>query len=80
MWAADTAGHRLGIELEELGADRARVRMASRLADEATGGQILVTQRLYAEVEARVDAAPAGDYTLKGFSRPVAAFSVLALR
>ena len=54
--------------------------MASRLADEATGGQILVTQRLYAEVEARVDAAPAGDYTLKGFSRPVAAFSVLALR
>jgi len=27
MWAADTASHRLGIELEELGADRARVRM-----------------------------------------------------
>jgi acyl-CoA thioesterase len=27
MWAADTASHRLGIELEELGDDRARVRM-----------------------------------------------------
>ena len=27
MWAADTASHRLGIELEDLGEDRARVRM-----------------------------------------------------
>ena len=27
MWAADTASHRLGIELEELGDDCARVRM-----------------------------------------------------
>ena len=27
MWAADTASRRLGIELEEVGDDRARVRM-----------------------------------------------------
>ncbi|MBA2295970.1 MAG: response regulator [Actinobacteria bacterium] len=54
--------------------------LASRLADEATGGQILIAQRLYAEVEDDVEAEPIGDVTLKGFPRPVAAFSVVALR
>ncbi len=51
--------------------------LASRLADEATGGQILVAQRLYAEIEGRVEAESAGEFTLKGFARPVAAYSVL---
>jgi adenylate cyclase len=54
--------------------------LASRLADEATGGQILVAQRLYAEVEDDVEVEPVGELTLKGFPRPVAAFNVLALR
>jgi adenylate cyclase len=54
--------------------------LASRLADEASGGQLLVTQRLYAEIEEHVDAEPAGEYTLKGFSRPVGTFNVLTLR
>ena len=54
--------------------------LASRLADEATGGQILIAQRLYAEVEDDVDVEPAGEFTLKGFQRPVAAFNVLAVR
>ena len=54
--------------------------LASRLADEATGGQILIAQRLYAEVEADVEVEPVGDVTLKGFQRPVAAFNVLAVR
>ena len=54
--------------------------LASRLADEATGGQILVAQRLYAEIEADVEVVPAGEFTLKGFARPVAAFDVVALR
>ena len=54
--------------------------LASRLADEATGGQILVEQRLYAEVEEDVDAVPVGEVTLKGFSRPIAAFDVIAVR
>ena len=54
--------------------------LASRLADEATGGQILIAQRLFAEVEDAVDAEPAGEFTLKGFQRPVAAFNVLAVR
>jgi DNA-binding response OmpR family regulator len=54
--------------------------LASRLADEATGGQILIEQRLYAEVGDEVDAVPVGEVTLKGFSRPIAAFDVLAVR
>ncbi|MEO5575166.1 MAG: response regulator [Gaiellaceae bacterium] len=54
--------------------------LASRLADEATGGQILITQRLYAEVEADVEVEPVGEVTLKGFQRPVAAFDVVAVR
>ena len=53
--------------------------LASRLADEATGGQILIAQRLYAEVEENVEVEPAGEYTLKGFPRPIAAFNVLSV-
>ena len=54
--------------------------LTSRLADEATGGQILIAQRLFAEVEDSIDAEPAGEFTLKGFQRPVAAFNVLGVR
>jgi adenylate cyclase len=53
--------------------------LASRLADEAAGGQILITQRLYAEVEHAVEVEPAGEFTLKGFQRPVTAFNALAV-
>jgi adenylate cyclase len=53
--------------------------LASRLADEATGGQILIAQRLYAEVEEDVAVEPVGEFTLKGFQRPVAAFNVVGL-
>jgi DNA-binding response OmpR family regulator len=54
--------------------------LASRLADEATAGQILITQRLYAEVEDDIEVESAGEFTLKGFRRPVAAFNVVAVR
>jgi len=54
--------------------------LASRLADEATAGQILITQRLYAEVEGDVDVEPVGEFTLKGFQRPVSALDVVAIR
>jgi DNA-binding response OmpR family regulator len=54
--------------------------LASRLADEATGGQILITQRLYAEVEGAVKAEAVGPFTLKGFQQPVAAFNVVSVR
>jgi len=54
--------------------------LASRLADEATAGQILIGQRLYAEVEDAVEVEPVGQFTLKGFQRPVVAFNVVAVR
>ena len=54
--------------------------LASRLADEAAAGQVLVAQRLYAEVEADVEAEPVGELTLRGFLRPITAFNVVAVR
>jgi DNA-binding response OmpR family regulator len=54
--------------------------LASRLADEARAGEILIAQRLYAEVEGRVDVELAGEFELKGFQRKVAACNVLAIR
>jgi adenylate cyclase len=54
--------------------------LASRLADEAIAGQILISQRLYAEVEDDVSVESAGEFTLKGFQRPVSAFDVVAVR
>jgi DNA-binding response OmpR family regulator len=54
--------------------------LASRLADEAAGGQILITQRLYAEVEDDIEVQPIGEFRLKGFQRPVPAFDVLGIR
>jgi adenylate cyclase len=54
--------------------------LASRLADEALAGQILISQRLYAEVEDDVEVEPVGEFTLKGFQRPVTAFNVVAVR
>jgi class 3 adenylate cyclase len=54
--------------------------LASRLADEASAGQILVSQRFYAEVEDVVDVVPAGEFILKGFRSPVAAFDVVGVR
>jgi len=55
-------------------------KLASRLADEATAGQILIEQRLDAEVEDDVEVEPLGEVTLKGFQRPVSAFNVVAVR
>lgn len=54
--------------------------LASRLADEAAAGQILIAQRLYAEVEDAVEVEMVGELTLKGFQRPVVAHNVLAIR
>lgn len=54
--------------------------LAARLADEATGGQVLIAQRLYAEIEDDVEVEPAGEFALKGFRHPVAAFDVVAVR
>jgi adenylate cyclase len=54
--------------------------LASRLADEAAAGQILIEQRLYAEVEDAVEVQPVGEFMLRGFLRPIVAFNVTAVR
>ena len=54
--------------------------LASRLCDEAKGGQILLSQRVYAAVEELVEAEPVGEVALKGFYRPEAVFNVLRLK
>ena len=46
----------------------------------ARPGQVLITQRLYAEVEDRVAVRSVGEVRLKGVQRPVAAFDVLGIR
>jgi class 3 adenylate cyclase/putative methionine-R-sulfoxide reductase with GAF domain len=54
--------------------------LASRLSGEAKGGEILISQRLYAVVEDLVNIEPVREVTLKGFSRPVAATNVIGLK
>jgi adenylate cyclase len=54
--------------------------LASRLSTNARAGQILVSQRVFAAVEDRVEVAPVPDVELKGFMRPVTAFEILRLR
>ena len=54
--------------------------LASRLCDEAEAGQILVTQRVYAEVEEMAEAEPIGELPLKGFLKPVLALNVTGLK
>jgi adenylate cyclase len=53
--------------------------LASRLADEAAPRQILIAQRLYAEVEDAVEVEPVGEFMLRGLQRPVAAFNVVTV-
>jgi class 3 adenylate cyclase len=54
--------------------------LAARLCGEARPGQILVSRKLYATVEDLVQAEAVGELALKGFSRPVTAYNVTALR
>jgi len=53
--------------------------LAARLCDAARGGQILVSQRVYAAVEGQVEAEPVGELALKGFLKPTPAFNVVRL-
>jgi len=56
------------------------VNLASRLCDEAIDGQILVSQRLYAEVVERVVAKFIANLSLKGFYHSVPAYNIIELR
>jgi adenylate cyclase len=54
--------------------------MAARLCGEAKGGQILTNRKTLTDFETLVDAEAIGELSMKGFAKPVAAFSVLALK
>lgn len=54
--------------------------LAARLCAEAADGRILVSQKVHARIEDRVDAQPAGELALKGFSKPVGVHAVVAIR
>ena len=54
--------------------------LASRLCDEAKGGQIVTNQKTLSKVEQLVESESLGELHLKGFARPVAAFNIAKLR
>jgi class 3 adenylate cyclase len=56
------------------------VNLAARLCGEAKSGQILIDGKVHTAVEALADTAPVGELELKGFTRPIAAFDVRAIR
>jgi adenylate cyclase len=70
---------RIGFEGRyDYGAVGSVLNLASRLCDAAEPGQVVVSQRVLAEVEELVDAQPLGRLELKGFGKPVEAFAVAA--
>ena len=54
--------------------------LAARLCAEARGGQILVSQRVFVEVQELVHAEPQGELTFKGFRQPMPVFNVVGLK
>jgi class 3 adenylate cyclase len=54
--------------------------LASRLCGEAPGDQILISQKVYAGVEALIEVEPQEALTLKGFRRPIVAYRVRGLK
>ena len=54
--------------------------VASRLCDEAKPGQILISPRVLMALEDTISVESAGDFALKGISRPMAAYNVIATK
>lgn len=52
--------------------------LAARLCAEAKAGQVLVPQRVYFKIEQSMRTEPMGDFSLKGFHRPVPVYNVVA--
>jgi class 3 adenylate cyclase len=50
--------------------------LAARLCSIAGDGQIVLSERAYARVEAEISGTPLGAFELKGFRRPVVAYSI----
>jgi adenylate cyclase len=71
---------RIGFEGRyDYGALGAVTNLAARLSDEAAPAQILLSQRIYAALEGRVEARPIADLELKGFARSVQVYELLRL-
>jgi adenylate cyclase len=51
--------------------------LAARLSDEASAGQILLSQRAHAALEDRLETRPVSELRVKGFARPVRAYELL---
>jgi adenylate cyclase len=84
LGAGIAVGHatlgRIGFEGRyDYGALGAVTNLAARLSDEAGPGQILLSQRIYAALEGRVEANPIADLELKGFARPVQVYELLGM-
>jgi PAS domain S-box-containing protein len=72
---------RIGFEGRfDYGAVGSVVNMASRLGNAAAAGQILISLRVFAEVEDVIDAEPAGELEMKGFHGPQQIFNVIGLK
>jgi adenylate cyclase len=70
---------RIGFEGRyDYGAVGSVLNLASRLCDVAGPGQVVVGQRVLAEVEEFVEAEQLGALELKGFGKPVQAFAITA--
>lgn len=52
------------------------VNLAARLCDQARNGQILISQRVNAEVEKDLKTAFVAEFSLKGFPRPIPVFEI----
>jgi class 3 adenylate cyclase len=72
---------RIGFERRfDYGAIGPVTNLGARLCSEAKAGQILLSQRAFAQVEEDVEVEPMGEITVKGYSRPQAAYNVLKLK
>jgi class 3 adenylate cyclase len=79
------AGHatlgRIGFEGRyDYGALGSVTSLAFRLSTRATGGQILIGQRVFAAGDDSLDASPVGELQLKGFGRAIPAYEVHGVR
>jgi len=54
--------------------------LAARLCNEASAGQILISQRVFGRVEDEVDVEPLGEMPLKGLHAPVPVYNVRSLK
>jgi adenylate cyclase len=82
LGAGIAAGHatlgRIGSEGRyDYGALGTVTNLAARLSDAAAAGQILLSQRAHSALEDRVEAQPAAELEMKGFSHPVPAYELL---